>query len=163
MRRIFAKKSKRFGIKRKAERTLLVTAVQAVKKGLRCRLTDQMFNDWVRQHQRLLFGIAYWWTGSRTDAEELTQETFLQAYRSCSSLRDLELVKGWLIGILRHCHSQTLRRMKSRGEVSLDEMLNEPKSQPTVSGPFVEFEPSLPRCTRSSGSPVRSSQPRCHL
>ena len=50
------------------------------------QITDQMFNDWVRQHQRLLFGIAYWWTGSRTDAEELTQEAFLQAHRSRSSL-----------------------------------------------------------------------------
>jgi len=69
-----------FGIKRKAEPTLLVTAEQAVKKWFTVQITAQMFNDWVRQHQRLLFGIAYWWTGSPTDAEELTQEAFLQAY-----------------------------------------------------------------------------------
>src|SRR3984957_7202354 len=92
-----------------------------------------MFNDWVRQHQRLLFGIAYWWTSSRTDAEELTQEAFLQAYRSRSSLRDVELVKGWLVGILRHCHSQMRRRTKSRQEVSFDEMLYEPESRPPLS------------------------------
>jgi RNA polymerase sigma-70 factor, ECF subfamily len=118
------------------------------------QITDQMFNDWVRQHQRLLFGIAYWWTGSRTDAEELTQETFLQAYRSCSSLRDVELVKGWLIGILRHCHSQTLRRMKSRGEVSLDEMLNEPKSQPTVSADALALHQSLEKLEERHRLPV---------
>jgi hypothetical protein len=50
------------------------------QKGFTVQITDQMFNDWVGQHQRLLFGIAYWWTGSRTEAEELTQQAFLQAY-----------------------------------------------------------------------------------
>ena len=61
------------------------------------RISDHTFDDWVRQHQRLLFGIAYWWTRSRTDAEELTQEAFFQAYRSRSSLREIEAVKGWLV------------------------------------------------------------------
>jgi RNA polymerase sigma-70 factor (ECF subfamily) len=86
------------------------------------QISDQMFDDWVRQYQKLLFGIAYWWTGSRTDAEELTQEAFFQAYRSRSSLRDIEMVKGWLVGILRHCHSQMRRRHKSRNEIAIDEM-----------------------------------------
>jgi hypothetical protein len=27
-------------------------------------ISDHTFDDWVRQYQRLLFGIAYWWTGS---------------------------------------------------------------------------------------------------
>ena len=69
-------------------------------------ISDHTFDDWVRQYQRLLFGIAYWWTGSRTDAEELTQEAFFQAYRSRSSLREIEAVKGWLVGILRHCYAR---------------------------------------------------------
>ena len=45
-----------FGIKRKADHTLLVTAVE---QRFTVQITDQTFNDWVRQHQRLLFGIAY--------------------------------------------------------------------------------------------------------
>jgi RNA polymerase sigma-70 factor, ECF subfamily len=118
------------------------------------QITDQMFNDWVKEHQRLLFGIAYWWTGSRTDSEELTQETFLQAYRSRSSLRDVELVKGWLIGILRHCHSQMRRRAKSRGEFSLDEMLNEPKSQPTLSADALALHQSLEKLEERHRLPV---------
>jgi hypothetical protein len=107
-----------FGIKRKAEPTLLVTAEQAVKRGFTVQISDEMLNDWVRQHQRFLFGIAYWWTGSRPDAEELTQEAFLEAYRSRSSLRDVELVKGWLVAILRHCHSQMRQRTKANSSSS---------------------------------------------
>lgn len=89
------------------------------------QISDQTFDGWVRQHHRLLFGIAYWWTGSRADAEELTQEAFFQAYRSRSGLRDMEAVKGWLVGILRHCHAQMHRKGHRRIEVSLDEMTEE--------------------------------------
>src|ERR1700739_4254054 len=113
-----------------------------------------MFNDWVRQHQRLLCGIAYWWTGSRTDAEELTQEAFLQAYRSRSSLRDVELIKGWLVGILRHCHSQMRRRTKSRKEVSFEEMLNEPESRPTLSADALALHQSLEKLEERHRLPV---------
>ena len=93
-------------------------------------ISDHTFDDWVRQYQRLLFGIAYWWTGSRTDAEELTQEAFFQAYRSRSSLREIEAVKGWLVGILRHCYAQMSRKGHSRIEIPLDEVME--KSGETI-------------------------------
>lgn len=89
------------------------------------QISDQIFDGWVRQHHRLLYGIAFWWTGSRSDAEELTQEAFFQAYRSRSSLRNLETVKGWLVGILRHCYAQMTRKGHSKIEISLDEMTDE--------------------------------------
>lgn len=89
------------------------------------QISDQNFDDWVRQYHRLLYGIAYWWTGSRSDAEELTQEAFFQAYRSRSGLRDPEAVKGWLVGILRHCYAQMSRKGHGKVEVSLDEMRDE--------------------------------------
>ncbi len=143
------------GIWNKTEgRTHSIGDSRAGSPGFTVQITDQMFNDWVRQHQRLLFGIAYWWTGSRTDAEELTQEAFLQAYRSRSSLRDVELVKGWLVGILRHCHSQMRRRTKSREEVSLDEMLYEPESRPTVSADALALHQSLEKLEERHRLPV---------
>jgi RNA polymerase sigma-70 factor, ECF subfamily len=92
-------------------------------------ISDQVFDGWVREHQRLLVRIAYWWTGSITDAEELTQEAFFQAYRSRSSLRDIALVKGWLIGIMRHCHSQTRRKSRYGNDISLEEMPYEPEER----------------------------------
>jgi len=116
------------------------------------QITDQMFNDWVRQHQRLLFGIAYWLTGSRSDAEELAQEAFLQAYRSRASLRDVELVKGWLV--LRHCHNQMRRRTKSRVEVSFDEMFYEPESRPTLSADALSLHQSLSKLDERHRLPV---------
>jgi RNA polymerase sigma-70 factor, ECF subfamily len=93
-------------------------------------ISDHTFDDLVRQYQRLLFGIAYWWTGSRIDAEELAQEAFFQAYRSRSSLREIEAVKGWLVGILRHCYAQMCRKGHSRMEIPLDEVME--KSGETI-------------------------------
>jgi RNA polymerase sigma-70 factor (ECF subfamily) len=100
-------------------------------------ISDQVFDSWVRDHQGLLFGIAYWWTGSRTDAEELTQEAFFQAYRSRTSLRDATAAKGWLVGILRHCHSQLRRKHHYSSDISLEEMLTEPADTRTAPDPDV--------------------------
>jgi RNA polymerase sigma-70 factor (ECF subfamily) len=107
------------------------------------QIIDHTFDDWVRQYQRLLFGIAYWWTGSRTDAEELTQEAFFQAYRSRSTLREVEAVKRWLISILRHCYAQMSRKSNSRAEVPLDGMENEPEEQDMLSADVLALHQSL--------------------
>jgi len=118
------------------------------------QVSDCVFDGWVRQYQRLLFGIAYWWTGSRSDAEELTQETFFQAYRSRSNLRDIEAVKGWLVGILRHCYSQTRRKDHARGEVPLDEMANEAGDQDLLGPDVLALHRSLARLDEIHRLPV---------
>jgi hypothetical protein len=76
------------------------------------QISDQMFNDWVRRHQRLLFGIACRWTGSRTEAEELTQEASLQGYRFRSSLRAASSLQV-------ASHKAVLLRMKNEDRASL--------------------------------------------
>jgi RNA polymerase sigma-70 factor (ECF subfamily) len=118
------------------------------------QISDHTFDDWVRQYQRLLFGIAYWWTGSRTDAEELTQEAFFQAYRSRSSLREVEAVKGWLVGILRHCYAQMSRKSNSRAEVPLDGIENEPSGQGMLSADVLALHQSLAKLDDRHRLPV---------
>jgi RNA polymerase sigma-70 factor, ECF subfamily len=85
------------------------------------RVDDKTFDGWVREHHRLLFGLAYWWTGSRSDAEELTQEAFFQAYRSRHTLQDGNAAKAWLAGILRHTFLHTLRKQRSSHAAPLED------------------------------------------
>jgi RNA polymerase sigma-70 factor (ECF subfamily) len=118
------------------------------------QISDHTFDGWVRQYQRLLFGIAYWWTGSRTDAEELTQEAFFQAYRSRSTLRDAAAVKGWLIGILRHCYAQMSRKSHTSGEVPLDEMENEIGDKDRLSPDVLALHQSLAKLDDRHRLPV---------
>jgi RNA polymerase sigma-70 factor (ECF subfamily) len=118
------------------------------------QISDQIFDGWVRQHHRLLFGIAYWWTGSRTDAEELTQEAFFQAYRSRSSLRDMESAKGWLVGILRHCYAQIRRRHRYAKEISLEEMANEPEDEDRLDSDALALHQSLAKLEERYRLPI---------
>lgn len=106
-------------------------------------ISDQTFDGWVRQYSTLLYGIAYWLTSSRTEAEELTQETFFQAYRSRERLRDLALVKGWLVGILRHCHAQAYRRNRPDRNLSLEEFSQDSPARQTFSDDILSLQQTL--------------------
>jgi RNA polymerase sigma-70 factor (ECF subfamily) len=117
-------------------------------------ISDQVFDGWVSEHQRLLVRIAYWWTGSHTDAEELTQEAFFQAYRSRSRLRDISLAKGWLIGIMRHCHSQTRRKNHYGNDISLEEMTHEPEERNALDADELALHQSLAKLEEHYRLPV---------
>lgn len=55
------------------------------------------------------------------EAEDLTQETMLKAYRRIECLREDERVRPWLMAILRNTHIDRTRVHKHR-ELSLDEL-----------------------------------------
>jgi RNA polymerase sigma-70 factor, ECF subfamily len=65
------------------------------------------------------------------EAEDLTQDTFLRAYRYGESLRDPEAVRGWLYRIATHVCLDRLRQRKPL--VSLDSEEGEPRLKPPVS------------------------------
>lgn len=117
-------------------------------------INDETFDGWVRQYSRLLFGIAYWWTSSRTEAEELTQEAFFQAYRSRHSLRDVSLVKGWLVGILRNCDAQTRRKSQSGLQIPLDELLHDPAAKESISEETLSLHQTLNRLDEHHRMPL---------
>ena len=45
------------------------------------------FEALIRQHQRMIYSLTCRMTGSVADAEDLTQETFLRAWRQIGSYR----------------------------------------------------------------------------
>jgi len=53
-------------------------------------------------HYQLLFRYAYRLSGDRTDAEDLTQQTYLIAQKKLSQLRDVTFARSWLCMILRN-------------------------------------------------------------
>ncbi|MCL4367628.1 MAG: RNA polymerase sigma factor [Actinobacteria bacterium] len=55
---------------------------------------------------------AYRMLGSRQDAEDITQETFIRAFRSIGQLRDEERLSAWLYSIASHLCLDHLRRRK---------------------------------------------------
>jgi RNA polymerase sigma-70 factor (ECF subfamily) len=57
------------------------------------KLVTAFYND--------IFHYVYWLSKSRQVAEDLTQETFLRAWRAPDSLKNLGAAKAWLFTILR--------------------------------------------------------------
>lgn len=61
------------------------------------------------RHHRLVFRFLYGMVGERNLAEELTQETFMRAYRNIAGLRNEAKLSTWLCGIAKNVASNALR------------------------------------------------------
>ena len=57
-----------------------------------------------------VYRFALWLTGSRPEAEDLTQDTFLRAWRRRGRLRDAAAERAWLFTIAKNLWSDRLRR-----------------------------------------------------
>lgn len=67
---------------------------------LRTRQGDPAaFEALIRQHQRMIYSLTFRMTGSVADAEDLTQETFIRAWRQIGSYRAACKLSTWLYRI----------------------------------------------------------------
>ncbi len=64
----------------------------------------------IEEHHALLYRYAYRLTGSSSDAEDLTQQTYLIAYQNLAQLRNYQAAKSWLCTILRRHYLKHARR-----------------------------------------------------
>ena len=84
-------------------------------------------------HSRLLFGVICRIVGDRTEAEEVLQDAFVQAWTRASTYNaGLGSPVGWLVGIARHRAIDRLRANAVRTR-TLD-ALEEPRPGPTPEG-----------------------------
>lgn len=72
--------------------------------------------DFIREHQRMIYSLCYRMTGSATDAEDLTQETFITAHHQMETFRGNAKVSSWLyrIGMNRCLNWQKHRDRQKR-------------------------------------------------
>jgi len=59
----------------------------------------EAFAELVSKHQRMIHSLTYRMTGSLADAEDLAQETFINAYRQIGSYRGTSKFSTWLYRI----------------------------------------------------------------
>lgn len=79
--------------------------------------------NWVDTYTDYLYSLAYLKTGSRADAEDIVQETYLSAYRARDGFRGDSSEKTWLTSILQHKLIDFYRKKNLRQP--LTEYLNE--------------------------------------
>jgi RNA polymerase sigma-70 factor (ECF subfamily) len=73
---------------------------------------DTAFGELVRSFRGLVFAACFERTGNFADSEDLTQEVFLAARRSLSSLEQSDSLAAWLRGIARNLCFMHLRRFR---------------------------------------------------
>jgi RNA polymerase sigma-70 factor (ECF subfamily) len=77
-----------------------------------------------KRHRARLFGIAYRMLGSRADAEDIFQETYLRWIESNSS--ELRSTEGWLVTVVTRLCIDRLRSAKAEREAYTGTWLPEP-------------------------------------
>ncbi|HXW91868.1 MAG TPA: RNA polymerase sigma factor [Terriglobales bacterium] len=88
------------------------------------RKQDELLEDLVHQHSRLVYRIAYAALRSHHDAEDATQETFFRALRFRSKLAAVADHKSWLARIAWRVAVERSRKICRKREVSLDDPEN---------------------------------------
>jgi RNA polymerase sigma-70 factor (ECF subfamily) len=80
----------------------------------------QRFERLVRPHYDMLYRVAYRFTGSQPDAEDLVQELCVRAYRNIESIADLDNPRTWLLCVLRRLFIDQTRRYDRTNVSSLE-------------------------------------------
>ena len=86
------------------------------------------FQKLVARTQRQAYNIAYRMTGNRDDAEDLTQEAYLRAYRSFATYNRQMPFESWFFRILSNLFIDLLRRRPKQKPLSLDQSMNDEDS-----------------------------------
>ena len=92
----------------------------------RCLRGDETaWEDLVRQHTRKVYALCYRFTGSGSEAQDLTQEVFLRVFRTIRSFRSTEGSFGtWLSRVTRNLLIDHYRRTRQdRVTDSIEEQL----------------------------------------
>ena len=79
------------------------------------------FESLVRRHERRIYGLARRLTGSDHDAQDVTQQTFLDAIRNLAGFRGSAAFYTWLATIAANGALKIARKRRGLPTVSLDE------------------------------------------
>ena len=83
-----------------------------VEKSLRGDLCA--FETLVTRYQKAVFHIALYKCRNYFDAEDLSQDIFLAAYRALATLKDLNNFGGWLFGIAHNRSNKWFQRQRTK-------------------------------------------------
>jgi RNA polymerase sigma-70 factor (ECF subfamily) len=79
------------------------------------------FEVLVSRHERRIYGLARRLTGSDQDAQDVTQQTFLNAIQKLEGFREAAAFSTWLITIAANAALGILRKRRGLSVTSLDE------------------------------------------
>jgi len=91
------------------------------------------FDQLIRRYQRQAVAVSYRLLGNSSDALEVTQDAFLKAFTSLSTLQKPEAFGGWLMRIVSNLSLNYRRSRKVRSQLPLDDLLGPSEGQQSES------------------------------
>jgi len=95
----------------------------------------EAFGELYRHFEMMVYNLALRTCGNAADAEDITQETFVRAYRHLQKFKGKSSLKTWIFRIALNCSSTRLRRRGRRlarqvddGEAQLERVSDERRS-----------------------------------
>jgi RNA polymerase sigma-70 factor (ECF subfamily) len=117
------------------------------------RRAERDFGNLVREHQSMVFSIAYHFLQDRASAEEVGQEVFLELYRRVDELQTPEHLKNWLRKVAVNRCVDHSRRSRLRPRIGLDEVPEPPapasEGDPLLAGRLRRLIAALPERWRT--------------
>lgn len=87
---------------------------------------DQWAKDALyRRYVQVVWNTALHMVGNRADAQDIVQDTFIEALRDVSALRDVTALRPWLLRISVHQAHRRFRRRKLLRRLGLDRGLDD--------------------------------------
>jgi RNA polymerase sigma-70 factor (ECF subfamily) len=87
-----------------------------------CQGQTELFQTLIKPYERAVFAVAYSVVHNGADAEEIAQESFLNALKGLKNFRAEAKFSTWLIQIALNEARMRLRRSRTRAHQSLDEI-----------------------------------------
>lgn len=89
------------------------------------------FETLIRRYQKLVYNVLFQMLQHHDTAADVTQETFIRAYRGLSSFKQSHRFKPWLLKVATNAGLNQIRQSKIREFESLDAVLDEnPAAEP---------------------------------
>ncbi len=118
---------------------------------------QQQLESWMTQYQNLIYSICFRLTGDQFDAEDLSQDTFLSAYRNLARF-DGQNEKAWLCRIATNKCIDHLKRA-GRRSIPTEEIffsaLPDSRSSPEQETLEAELRRQLKTCCSQLPEPYR--------
>ncbi len=96
-----------------------------------------------------VYRLAYAHTGSRFDAEDVTQETFLRLIRAAPEFKEEAHCKAWLLRVAVNCAKDLHRSFWRKRAVPLEEAESVPAPEQTEDSPLLRAVLALPERYRT--------------
>lgn len=82
---------------------------------------EEAFSELYRQFETMVYNLALRMSGNPADAEDITQETFVRAYRHLGKFRGKSSLKTWIFRIALNCSNTRLTRRGKRRARHVDD------------------------------------------